>query len=188
MLDGLDELRRYYLNRPRLNGKMISHFMTNPVIEVAGNGETAKGFWLAVGNECTPYTTCPNVVDDGDPVGPRTIGPDKYGLHKFCHWVWNRYGMDFIKEDGQWRLWHLRTVGFIRSHFDMDWVDFYLINRYDDQRCGLAIPIDQPSTPLYAFPTRNSPVPHPGYSLEYPPIEAPAMPEPYNDIADTFEY
>ena len=170
VLEGLDELRRYYVDRPRYNGKLICHFLANPVIQIAGDGKTAKGYWIAAGHECTPYPERPKITGpDGDPVGPRLEGPDKYGIYKFCHWVWNKYGVDFIREDGKWRVWHLRTSGMIRTHFSMDWIDFSLQNHIDDRLCALAMPLEGvPSKPLNAPPTYPSPNPPQDIPLRNP--------------------
>lgn len=190
VLDGLEELRRYYVERPRYNGKLICHFLSNPIIEVAGDGKTAKGLWIAAGHESTPYPKRPRYSDpDGDPVGPRLQGPDKYGIYKFAHWVWNKYGVDFVKEDGKWRMWHLRTVGLIRTHFNMDWIDFSLRNLIDNKLCGLEAPAGAvESKPLSAYPTRMSPKPHFGYTVGQPPECVPEIPKPYKTFDETFEY
>mgnify|MGYP001622965884 FL=1 len=190
VLEGLDELRRYYVDRPRYNGKLICHFLANPVIQIAGDGKTAKGYWIAAGHECTPYPERPKITGpDGDPVGPRLEGPDKYGIYKFCHWVWNKYGVDFIREEGKWRVWHLRTSGMIRTHFSMDWIDFSLQNHIDDRLCALATPLEGvPSKPLNAPPTYPSPNPPQGYTIAEPVAPEPRLPEPYESFDETFSY
>ncbi|MBN1626839.1 MAG: nuclear transport factor 2 family protein [Deltaproteobacteria bacterium] len=65
-------------------GDMVIHLATTPYIEVAGDCKTAKGLW---------YVPSINVEIDqnGDPV-PVTI--------------WEKCDVDFIKEDGKWKIWH----------------------------------------------------------------------------------
>jgi hypothetical protein len=54
--------------------------LTTPVIEVAGDGETARAAWICPGMEgMTP--------------------------------VWVKYGCDFKKQDGEWKIWHLHVYG-----------------------------------------------------------------------------
>ena len=54
--------------------------LTTPVIEVAGDGETARAVWLCPGLEgMTP--------------------------------AWTKYGCDFKKQDGEWKIWHLHAYG-----------------------------------------------------------------------------
>ena len=67
-------------------GDMVIHLLTTPYIEVAGDAQTARGLW---------YVPSVNVEIDekGDPV-PVTI--------------WEKTDVDFIREDGQWKIWHFR--------------------------------------------------------------------------------
>jgi|WetSurMetagenome_2_1015567.scaffolds.fasta_scaffold109692_2 hypothetical protein len=54
--------------------------LTTPVIEVAGDCETARAVWLCPGLEgLTP--------------------------------TWTKYGCDFRKQDGEWKIWHLHAYG-----------------------------------------------------------------------------
>lgn len=46
-----DSVIRYHEGRPSPEGKLILHATTTPVIEVAADGETAKGVWLMAGTE-----------------------------------------------------------------------------------------------------------------------------------------
>jgi hypothetical protein len=41
----------YHRGRPRPQGKLIFHYLTTPMIEVAEDGATAKGLWIASGVE-----------------------------------------------------------------------------------------------------------------------------------------
>ena len=54
------------------------------MIEVAGDGNTAKGLWFITGAETSPK--------DDDRLDP--------------HWTWARYATDFIREDGKWKIVH----------------------------------------------------------------------------------
>lgn len=63
------------------------HTNTTPIIEVAGDGKTAKGIWYS----------------PGIGLSARINGTDiSYGGTFF----WEKYGADFIKEDGEWKMWH----------------------------------------------------------------------------------
>jgi hypothetical protein len=58
------------------------HGLTTTVIEVAGDGETARAVWLCPGLEgMTP--------------------------------TWTKYGCDFKKQDGEWKIWHLHAYGLV---------------------------------------------------------------------------
>jgi len=63
------------------------HTNTTPVIEVAGDGMTAKGIWYSPGMGLSSRINGTNV---------------SYGGTFF----WEKYGADFIKENGVWKMWH----------------------------------------------------------------------------------
>lgn len=190
VLEGVEELKKYYIGRPRYRGKMIVHSLANPVIYIAEDGKTAKGIWFSIGHESTPYMRRPTLEKDHDPVGPRLEGPDKYGIYKFSHWVWNKYGVDFIKENGRWKIWHLRTVGSLRTHFDMDWIEFSISNMTDDRRCGLSVPWQglDASMPLLTRNTRATTKPQFGYQVDRSAVEDPELPQAYDTFEHTFSY
>lgn len=81
-------------------GAMTIHDVCTPVIEIAEDCQTAKAVWLS-----------PGLATAHGPQG-------KKGL-----WAWLRYGCDFICEDGQWRIWHMRKYGLFTVPTDKSWTD-----------------------------------------------------------------
>jgi hypothetical protein len=75
--------------------------VTTPVIEVAGDGKTAKGVWIATG---TRTEARPGQKPEG------------------C-WAWLKYGADFVKEDGIWKFWHFQTYGIYFTPYDKCWTE-----------------------------------------------------------------
>jgi len=75
--------------KPENLGAGTSMFHTNstPVIEVAGDGQTAKGIWYSIGQ----VTQTP-------------------GGNQTPTYMWERYGVDFIKVDGEWKIWHFMVL------------------------------------------------------------------------------
>jgi hypothetical protein len=67
-------------------GDMVLHTFTTPDIQIAEDGQTAQGIWVSIGLSA-------RVQEDGKP---------QYG------WPWEKFGVDFIKEDGEWKIWHLQ--------------------------------------------------------------------------------
>jgi len=67
----------------------VMHTQETPVIEVAGDGKTAKGLWYSIGQ---------SVRGTVDASGKTSVGTG---------WMWEKYGVDFIKENGKWKIWHL---------------------------------------------------------------------------------
>jgi hypothetical protein len=73
------------------------HMLATPVIVVAGDGQTAKAVWQSFGN---------------------VSGTN------MAQWTQEKYSMDFIKEDGKWKIWHLRTYVEFYTNVDSEklWV------------------------------------------------------------------
>lgn len=65
-------------------GSLVIHMLTAPYIEVAADGKTAQGLWYSPGA-----------------VGG--VHPD----HSDGLMMYEKYGVDFMKEDGEWKIWHL---------------------------------------------------------------------------------
>jgi hypothetical protein len=63
------------------------HTNTTPIIEIAGDGKTAKGIWYSPGMGLSSRINGTNV----------SVGSTFF---------WEKYGADFVKEDGQWKIWH----------------------------------------------------------------------------------
>jgi hypothetical protein len=83
-------------------GRMGMHIMLQPVIEVAADGQTAQAVFWAMGI---------------------LAGKDRKTGEPSATWEWNRYGDDFIKEDGQWKLWHHHVFPLFRLGYDNKWAD-----------------------------------------------------------------
>jgi hypothetical protein len=81
-------------NSPENVGIGYMYFMhTNltPVIEVAGDGKTAKGLWYSIGLSVSP---------NFEANGKTTIR---------SNWQPEKYAVDFVKEDGKWKIWHFQN-------------------------------------------------------------------------------
>ena len=73
-------------------GQLLLHVITTAIIEVADDGLTAKGYWY------TPGLLKQTDFDNADS-------------------MWENYGADFIKEDGEWKLWHLHMYTDFQTEF-----------------------------------------------------------------------
>lgn len=137
------------------------HPLTTQVIEVADDGQTAKGIWYAPGA-----------------VG----GPDSEG-EVMMLWMWERYGVDFAKENGEWKIWHLHTYTDFGTPVGTTWVD-----STTDSMVGTGVggEGDMGGFEL-PKPDRES-VEYQAYSFRKPPQMLPRVPEPYRTFSETFSY
>ena len=58
--------------------------LSSPVIEVAADGQTAKGLWH-----------CQGAYNDVETCGP------------VANWTWGYFAVDFRREENGWKIWHL---------------------------------------------------------------------------------
>jgi len=88
--------------KPQQAGGFPLHCMTTPIIEVAKDGETARGLWLMLGAE------------SGKMPGDKEAK---------ANWACGRFAMDFIKEDGEWKIWKYNTTGVLLAPFEKGWMN-----------------------------------------------------------------
>ncbi len=72
--------------------------LTAPVIEVAEDGETAKGLWFCLG--CSAEVT--------------SRGPE-------ANWTWGYFAGDFVYENDDWKIWHLQYLNDVDSLCGQSW-------------------------------------------------------------------
>ena len=123
--------------------------MTTPLIEVAFDGQTAKGMWYVYGATTEVYSK-----------GPKAA------------WNFGRCAVDFIKEDGQWKIWHMIMFTDIECPLGGNWGRDKM---YEHE--GVAIPEPTIKQDFYQ-----------SYSNDFVSLVAPELPEPYYTFADTFSY
>ncbi len=131
--------------------------LTSFYMQEAEDMQTAKAIWMVEGS-----------ITDISEKGPIT------------NWAWGYYCADFIKEDGQMKLWHVLRVEEVHCPNGVDW----------------GMPED-PYEPLPEFaelkdieiPAPNHPaVVNELFSASRGPAKPPRLPEPYTTFAETFSY
>jgi ketosteroid isomerase-like protein len=75
-------------------GFFILHMAVNPYIEVAADGQTAKSHWLSPGASNSPGGSS---------------------------WIWGPYYVDYVKEDGSWKIQHSNLVPLFRNPYRYSW-------------------------------------------------------------------
>jgi hypothetical protein len=177
-----ESVTAYHRGRPRPVGKLLFHYATTPVIEVAAHANTAKGVWIAAGLESG--LTDPEVAG-GVPEWVFSKG-DVDGKRIWAHWVWMKYALDFVRQGSEWRILTLRCYEVARAPFDRDWVSFAAIDREAlDSRLAWfgddGVPVFLPETDEPAATANHPYAPHRVQTLD------PVPPGPYTDFQDTFK-
>ena len=173
----------YHRNRPAPAGKLILHYVTNPVIEVAQDGETAKGLWMMTGLESglTDAEVAGNVPDFFFEPG------EVLGKKVWAHWVWCAYGLDFLKQDGVWKIWHFRCFEVARATHSRNWIEFASLDAASFDLDLMYFGED--GRPKF-MPKPDAPSTH--NAERYSPTRSqelnPRPPVPYRTFSETFEY
>lgn len=72
--------------------------VTNPVIEIAADGETAKGLWYCWGSHAKIAAEGPT-----------------------SNWTWGYYAADFVRENDKWKIWHLQFTNDVDARCGTNW-------------------------------------------------------------------
>lgn len=130
--------------------------LSTPVIEVGADG-TAKGMWYCHGSRAELTAA----------------GPVAY-------WTWRSYAVDFVKENGQWRILNMLVSEDVDHPCGQDWSrpeqPLPVLPEFEALQ-GLTIPEPTEKTVLRVK-----------YSPERPFTRSPRLPEPYENFPDTFSY
>lgn len=138
-------------------GKMFLHTLTTPCIEIAADGKTAKGVWISPGTE--------------------TLNDSATGI-KTGTWAWMKFGCDFIKEDGVWKLWHYHVYRIFMTPCTQNYTDEWEL-KLPKKEGGFLGNLAKPD----GSPSFDNP-----YSQTFINKMVPAPPEPYETFSKTFSY
>lgn len=180
-----ETITEYHRDRPSPKGKLVFHYVTTPVIEIAEDGQTAKGLWIVNGLESgltspehaknmPAWMFEPNVEVDGKKV--------------WMHNVYLKYGVDFIKQDGEWKIWHFHCFEIARAPYSMGWIPFAAAAQDDSFNFDLMYigddgkPVFMPKPDAPATVLNNTYRTDSSQKLEARP------PEPYRTFSETFSY
>ena len=97
LFKGLDSVTRLYNAfgpTRKVPGFFIMHMAVNPYIEIAADGLSAKSHWLSPGASNSPSASS---------------------------WIWGPYYVDYVKEEGQWRILHSNLAPLFRNPYQYSW-------------------------------------------------------------------
>ena len=107
---GTEGIKRFFFELiggavSKRKGAFIMHLAVGPVIEIAKDGKTAKSIWFSPGCAAAP-------------IGGKTANPV---------WIYGVYMIDYVKEDGEWKFWHMNFSPFFRTPHDKGWVEVPIV-------------------------------------------------------------
>lgn len=116
---GIDNVRKLYADFERtkqIPGFFTMHMMVDPYIVIAKDGRSARSSWMSPGATASS-------------AGAR--------------WVWGPYYVDYIREDGVWRIRKTRFVPLFRNRYENSWVTE---TDHGSVRGALSVEPDAPTT------------------------------------------
>jgi hypothetical protein len=125
----------------KIPGFFLMHMAVDPYIEIAADGRSARSQWLS----------------------PGIIGSDTS-----AGWVFGPYYVDYVKENGQWRILHSNLAPIVRTRFGVSWAE---ATDNGSVRGVLPAKPDAPSTLYRPYVQRKKQT---DIFREFPPL-----PEPY---------
>ena len=187
-----DSIMAYHSNRPSPVGKLILHYAANPSIQVADDRQTAKGAWIAAGVESGLSSPAEAASAPAFLFQKSGDGTEVHGKKVWAHWVQMKYGVDFIRQDGQWKIWHFRCYEVSRARFDKNWIAMAAEvqdNAGNDKFNADLMYLGEDGKPVFMpkadGPPKSLAYPYrPDHSMTLDPVP----PAPYKTFKDTFEY
>lgn len=164
-------------------GTMGIHLNTTPIIVVAGDGKTAKGIWYSPG----PIFNFTGQKDkDGNDIAGGSV-------------FFEKYGVDFAKEDGEWKIWHIQMYYDYVFSLGSDWTKPGARQQGqggpppDQQAAPSGQGGQQAAAPSGGMPqqvksTRANPNPYEQWSPTRVSTMEPKLPVPYYTFSETFSY
>jgi hypothetical protein len=138
-------------------GKVESELIGTPVVEVAEDGQTARGTW-------TSFMCVAKAYDTSE--------------RPFAAWVWWKTAIDFVKEDGHWKIWHWQKQPLFVTPYDKSWVEQF----------G-PLPVNAANMPPHSgSPDRPPTSAYNRYSFTRDPRNTPAPPAPYETFIESDSY
>jgi len=136
--------------------------LNTPIIVVAGDGQTAKAFWYTIGWS----------ADIRDGKGSSS-------------WSMEKYGIDFLKEDGAWKIWHFHVYNDWDVPMGKDLAEYAIEQSKDNKKpAGGMLQAKKGYEKYFTAKTFNEP-----YSVTRPPNPLnPRPPVAYCTFTDTFSY
>ena len=143
-----------------LAGTLMMHTLTTPLVVVADDGQTAKGLFYSPGQVTqTPFGR-----------------PD-------ANYMWERYAIDFVKRNGQWRIWHFNVFTDFSVAPNGDWTKPDSSPKLVLQP-GEVPPWLDPEAPVFDIPVKT----YDSYGIAVVRGEKPKFPVPYRTFSETFSY
>jgi len=181
---GLDSIIHHYCDnwekvfRPRMLEQVTRMFPDIPKVE-----ENALVGWMKMHTNCTPFII---VASDGKTAkgtweSPGFVTALENGEVK-CLWMWERFAVDFIKEDGKWKIWHFNSMIQFATPYEKSWAQTAFESMVIKRRMDMGGEPEPPSPRIFNRTYNPKELCGP-LTPDFPP-----QPVPYETFDETFSY
>lgn len=176
-----------FYQKDLLPGRFTLIYAIAPVIEVAEDGQSARGIWLGLGTETDAGEQNPDYRSEDPEREELFSSVTKDGKRYTAEWVFQKLAFDFVRTADGWRILHLHVYEITRCPFDRDWVT-YAQERFPTDglrldamfKSNLPFAEDKPPENLAAEPTAY----HWQYTVDGVTELMPEPPKPYRTLSD----
>jgi hypothetical protein len=141
---GIESVRALYKSfevTRTIPGFFILHMAANPVIEIAADGMSARSHWLS---------------------------PGAAGSNSSASWIWGTFYVDYVKEEGRWRIAHSNLVPVFRNRYEVSWASA------PDHGTVRGVLARQPDEPPTLYKPYNEAKKQPDMFAKHPDLPRPA--------------
>lgn len=117
---GLKKLSTFFEKDPT-PGRFVIAALASPSIQVADGAQQAHGCWTVIGAELDAGDLGAAAPAEAEARALLTSQVEDGKAYQ-AEWVWQRWAVDFVQEDGAWRILHLHIYDLLRSPMDSDFV------------------------------------------------------------------
>lgn len=102
-------------------GRFSMLLLSNPAVSIGADG-VPRGTWDALGIDLDAGELSSTAPDAQTLPLLTSAAPD--GARYRAEWTVQRFLVDFVREDGALRIWHLQVLDYLRAPMDSDFVAF----------------------------------------------------------------
>lgn len=117
------KVNTFYVNEA-VPGRMTTVTAANPYIEVAADGNSARGIWMAFGTETDAGDLGLHAPGEGDQRRQLLSSADAGGRKYRAEWLLQKHEVRFVREEGAWKICTLHVSEFFRCPAGSDWVRY----------------------------------------------------------------
>lgn len=136
------KVKTFYV-KEQIPGKLTTLALSSPVLDISADGKSARGLWTAFCTETDSGDLSSNPPKESD--GRRALLSSKTrdGRYYRAEILLQKYDVQFVQEDGKWKIINLHIGEYFRCPYDQDWV-LYARERFGTDGMWLESLFDSP--------------------------------------------